>query len=345
VRIAVVGTGSLGTVVGALLTRGGLDVVMVDAREETVGALNESGARVVGNLDVTQPVRAVTPDGMEGLYNLVVYLAKSTYDEQALPQVLPHLGDESVLITLQNGVPEERVASFIGRERTLGGAVLWSAELLNPGVSRVTSDPEQMGYDIGELDGRVTERLQRVKSVLDHAGTANITTNLAGVRWTKLLFNVAASGMSTALGATGGEIMASDKAADAVIYIMIETILTARALGIAMEPMRGVDPGILLDIARQDMANTRNLLRGLIGDFQDAKASMLQDLEKGLPCEVDSINGYLSAMAAKAGVSVPVNDQVTQIIRDIQDGRLELGFSNLDLIALPPLSVYFQDLA
>ena len=78
-------------------------------------------------------MRALTPDGMEGIYDLVVYLVKSTYDEQALPQILPHLGADSVLITLQNGVPEEKVASFIGRERTLGGAVMWSAELVSPG--------------------------------------------------------------------------------------------------------------------------------------------------------------------------------------------------------------------
>jgi 2-dehydropantoate 2-reductase len=340
-KIAVVGIGSLGTVVGALLTRGGLDVVMVDANEEIVRALNNEGARLEGNLGLVQPVRAVTPDGMEGEYDLVVYLVKSTYDEQALPRVAPHLGEKSALITLQNGVPEEKVASFIGRERTLGGAVLWSAERLSPGVSRMTSDPDQMGYEIGELDGKMTGRIEMVKDVLDNAGSATITGNLAGVRWTKLLFNVGASGISTALGASGGRIMDDDKATDAVIFIMIETVLTARALGISMEPMRGVDPGVILDLARQDMGNFRNLLRGLIGDFRDAKASMLQDLEKGLPCEVDSINGYLSAMAAKVGVAAPVNDQVTQIIRDIQDERRALDFNNLDLIELPPVSAYF----
>ncbi|MEW6555146.1 MAG: ketopantoate reductase family protein [Actinomycetota bacterium] len=342
-RIAVVGCGSLGTVVGALLTRGGLDVVMVDAKEEAVAALNRDGARIVGNLEVTQPVKAVAPEGMEGIYDLVVYLAKSTYDEVALPQVLPHLGEESMVLTLQNGVPEERVASFVGRERVLGGAVMWSAEMIAPGVSRMTSDPEQMDYEIGELDGGVTPRLRQVKEVMDHAGKATMMDNLAGVRWTKLLFNVAASGMSTALGAVGSQLMESDKATDAIIYIMLETILTARALGVDMAPMRGVDPGILIDISRQDMDNTRNLLRGLVGDFADAKASMLQDLEKGLRCEVESINGYLSAMAAKAGVAAPVNGQVTRIIRDIQDGRLKLDFSNLDLIELPPLSDYFPE--
>ena len=203
-RIAVVGAGSLGTVVGALLTRGGLDVCMVDANREHVAALNRVGARITGKLDLVQPVRALTPDGMEGVYDLVVYLVKAVYDAQALPRVLPHLGEGSALITLQNGVPEERVASFVGRERVLGGAVLWSAELVGPGVSQVTSDPGQMGYEIGELDGGITRRIEGVKAVLDHAGTAVVTDNLAGTRWSKLLFNVAASGVSAALGATGG---------------------------------------------------------------------------------------------------------------------------------------------
>ncbi len=340
-NIAVMGIGSLGTVVGALLTRGGLDVVLVDADDEKTEVLNGQGARLTGNLDLVQPVRAVTPDGMDGIYDLVVYLVKATYDEQALPQIVPHLGKDSALITLQNGVPEEKVASFIGRERTMGGAVMWSAELTGPGVSRMTSDPGQMGYEIGELDGTITERTKKVKEILDHAGEAVISENLAGVRWSKLLFNVGASGISTALGAVGAQIMENDKATDAVLYIMMETILTARALGIKMEPIRGLDPVLLLDLARQDIGNLRNLLRATMGDFRDAKASMLQDLEKGLPCEVESINGYLSAMAAQAGVAVPVNDQVAQIIRDIQGGRRELAFSNLDLIELPPLSDYF----
>lgn len=341
-RIAVMGAGSLGTVVGALLTRGGLDVWMVDANEEHVGALNRNGARVVGEMELTQPVTAVVPGQMEGIFDLVIYQVKSTSDEAALPQVLSHLGPDSMLLTLQNGIPEEKVASFVGRERTVGGAVGWSAELIGPGISRLTSDPGQMNYEIGELDGEDTGRIRMVKSVLDNAGTASITGNLLGLRWTKLLFNVGASGASAALGATGAQLLESDKATDAVIFIMIETILTARALGIKMEPMRSMDPAILLDIVSEDLENARGLLRALFADFRDAKASMLQDLEKGLACEVEAINGYLSAMAAEAGVPVPVNDQVTRIIRDIQGGTLKCSFSNLDLLELPPLSGYFQ---
>jgi 2-dehydropantoate 2-reductase len=342
-RIAIVGAGSLGTVVGAMLTGADLDVSMVDANHEHVAALNELGARVVGQMELTQPVIAFTPDQMDGIFDLVIYQVKSTYDDTAIPAVLPHLGPDSILLTLQNGIPEEKIASLVGRERTLGGAVGWSAELMGPGISRLTSDPDQMDYEIGELDGAFTERIKAVKSVLDRAGRASITANLTGLRWTKLLFNVGASGMSAALGATGGEIFDSDKATDAVICIMIETILTSQALGVEMEPMRSVNPVILLDITREDPLNARNLLQALFADFRDAKASMLQDLEKGLPCEVEALNGYLSRVAAEAGVAVPVNDQVTRIIRDIQDGKLGLSFSNLDLLELPPLSSYFPE--
>ena len=340
-RIAVVGAGSLGTVVGTLLTRAGQDATMVDANREHVSVLGRDGARLVGTLEVTQAVRAVTPDGMEGIYDLVIYLVKAYRDEQALPAVLPHLGPESVLITLQNGIPEEKVASWVGRQRTLGGAVLWAAELLGPGVSRMTSDPDRMDYEIGELDGKVTDRLMRVKSVFDHAGRARITENLTGLRWTKFMINVAYSGMSTALGVAAGRILDNDKAMDATIRIMIETILTARALGIRMEPIRGMDTGMLLELAKQDAGGLRSLLRSAGSEFRDSKASMLQDLEKGLPCEVEGLNGHLARLASRAGVPAPVNDQVTRIIREIQEGRRAYKFSNLDLLEMPPLSGYF----
>ena len=126
-RTALVGAGSLGTIIGALLTRGGEDVVLVDVHEEHVQALNDRGARITGHAELTVPVNAVTPGGMDGIYELIIYLVKTVYDEQALPGVLPHIDEDSSVITLQNGVPEEKVASIVGGERTLGGAVGWGA--------------------------------------------------------------------------------------------------------------------------------------------------------------------------------------------------------------------------
>lgn len=341
-RIAVMGAGSLGTIVGALLSRAGLDVVLVDANEEHVDALNRDGATVVGTMEMTAPVRAVTPEGMAGAYDLVIYLVKSTYDEVALPKAVRHMGDGSALITLQNGVPEERVASFVGRERTMGGAVGWGATWMGPGRSELTTVPEGMTYDVGELDGAQTDRIRRVKEVLDNAGTAEITGNLVGVRWTKLLVNVAMSGLSTVLDCNYGDIVDDEKASLAALCVMLEALRTSQGLGIKMEPMQGVDPLVLIEITRESVENAMNVLKLIYGPHRSIVGSMLQDIKKGLPSEVDALNGYLSAKSSEANVPTPVNDQVTEMIRRIQTGDLAYSFSNLDAIDLPDLSTYLE---
>lgn len=327
----------MGTIIGALLARGGEDVVLVDVNDPHVKALNEGGAKIVGHMEAVIPVKAITPQEMDGIYDLVIYLVKTVYDKDALPEIMPFLSADSVVITLQNGVPEERVAAAVGRERTLGGAIGWGATLLEPGVSELTSEVEAMTYDIGELDGSDTERVRSVKGILDKAGQATVTANLAGVRWTKLMANVSFSGLGAALNCTYGEILDNDKAIVAAVSIIVETILTARALGITMEPMQGVDPGVLIDIIKESEENALNVVRMVWGRHRDLVASMLQDLRKGIPCEVDTLNGYLSDKSAQAGVSTPINDKATEIIRGIQDGKYPLSFDNLDMIEVRPL--------
>ncbi|MHB8896043.1 MAG: ketopantoate reductase family protein [Candidatus Geothermincolia bacterium] len=341
-RIALVGAGSLGTIAGALLSKAGLDIVLVDSNVESVNALNERGARITGHMELTTPVKAITPDGMEGTYDLVIYMVKSTFDDAALPPVLDHMGDDSMLITLQNGVPEERVASFVGKERTLGGAVGWGGTWLEPGVSELTSNTSEMTYDIGELDGTRTSRLEMVKEVLDNAGEAIITDNLIGVRWTKLLVNVSMSGLSTVLDCPYGGILDDDKAITAAICIMMETIRASQALGIKMEPMQGADPAIIFELVRQDIENAKGAVRFIWDPHRDIVGSMLQDCKKGMKCEVESLNGYMSRMSAEAGVATPVNDRVTQIIRKIEAGEVEPSFSNLEMIDIPDVKIYFE---
>ncbi|MBN2028409.1 MAG: ketopantoate reductase family protein [Actinobacteria bacterium] len=336
-RIALVGAGAMGTIIGALVTKGGEDIVLVDVNEPHVAALNDKGAKIVGHMDLTVPVKAVTPDGMEGTYDLIIYLVKTTYDDKALPEIVPFIGDKSMVITLQNGVPEERVAEVVGRERTLGGAIGWGATFIGPGVSELTYEPVEMTYDIGEMDGSVSERVEAVKAVLDKAGEAHISTNLAGTRWVKLMVNVSMSGLSTALDCTYGDILDDDKATIAALSIILETLKTAKALGIAMEPLKGVDPNVMVDVVKESEENAVKVFRMIYERAREQVASMLQDVRRGIPCEVETLNGYLSRKSAEAGVPTPVNDKVAEIIRGIEAGKYPLSFSNLDMIEVRPL--------
>ena len=109
-RIAIMGCGSLGTILGAYLNKAGLDVMMVDAWKEHVDVLNREGATVTGGVQMNVPVKACTPDQMDGIYDLIIYMAKQTFNDIAIPQMLAHCGDDTIICTCQNGLPELAVA-------------------------------------------------------------------------------------------------------------------------------------------------------------------------------------------------------------------------------------------
>ena len=138
-KAAIMGAGAMGTVLGAFLTRNGFPVDLIDSYPAQVDALNEKGASVVGCEELTVPVRALLPEQMEGIYDLVFLMVKQTNNEASLQALLPHLGENSTVCTLQNGVPELAVAEFVGRNRTVGGACRWGATFVEPGISELTN--------------------------------------------------------------------------------------------------------------------------------------------------------------------------------------------------------------
>ncbi len=336
-KTAVVGAGSLGTIIGALLAKAGRDVTLIDTNKESVAALNQKGAQVTGLMEITVPVKAITPEQMQGTYDLIIFTVKTTYNEAALSHLTKYLHDDSIVLTLQNGIPEDAVAAYVGAKRTLGGAVGWGATWIAPGVSQLTSPPEKMTYDVGEIDGKMSDRLQKIKDELEPAGVIITTDKLMGIRCTKLLVNSTFSGMSAVLGCTYGDILDNPKALACVAHIANECLQVVKALGVKPEPIQGVDVGILAFQNKQQMEKTFMIYQMAFGPHRALKASMLQDLEKGLPCEINTINGKVAEMGQKAKVKTPVNDKVVEIVTACQDGKLKPSMSNLDLFVLPEL--------
>lgn len=337
-KVAIMGVGSLGTIMGALMTKNGVDVTLIDANKAHVDALNSKGAKIIGKLDMTVPVKAITPDQMEGIYDVVFYLVKQTANSIALKQLLPHLGPTSAVCTLQNGVPEDAVAEIVGKERTLGGPVGWGATWVEPGVSMLTSDPEKMTYDVGELDGSITKRLEQVAELLNKAGKAEIVSNLAGMRWVKLLVNAKMSGLSAALGCTYGDILDNEKALTCATHIANETIQVAAKKGIKFEPLQGFDFATLAFSNKTERASKYPIFHKFFAPHRPLKASMLQDLEKGNKTEIDAINGVVSFYGKQVSVPTPVNDMVVQIIKGIEDKKYQPKMSNLNYFQIPNIS-------
>lgn len=323
-RAILLGAGSLGTIVGALVAKNGGQLTMVDANKAHVDALNQSGATVTGKMRLEHvPVHAITPDQMDGYYDIVILMIKQTYNKTALAQLLPHLKPDSVVCTMQNGVPEEAVGELVGPERTIGGTVGWGATWMGPGVSALTSDPDRMIFEIGETDGTLTPRLEQVQSILGLAGTCNIITNLTGVRWSKLLMNSTMSGLSAALGCTYGDIMDNDRAMECAACLTNELINVATARGIHLEVLfPGFDFYDLVFHNKSEMDRTIAWLRKFYIPDRPLKASMLQDMEKGIKCEIQQINGVVSHWGKQTGVPTPMNDTIVEIVTAFEAGQI-----------------------
>ena len=158
-RIAVLGAGALGTIIGGYLSAGGYDVELIARTKAHVDCLNHSGAKVSGTTNFSTPVKAVTPDELSGVYDLVLLLTKQLTNAAALQSILPFMNEDSVVCSLQNGIPEEDVAAIVGRQRVIAGSVEFGAELIGPGEALLTSEVEQVNkhaFQIGELDGSLT---------------------------------------------------------------------------------------------------------------------------------------------------------------------------------------------
>ena len=331
-RVAIMGAGSLGTVFGAYIAKAGRQVDFIDVDRAHVEALKSRGATVCGKVSFTVPVKALLPEQMEGIYDLVFYLTKQTNNDVALKQLLTHLGPNSVVCTMQNGLPEPAVAKYVGEERTIGCPVAWGAIWIGPGVSELASDPGHMEFDVGSISGEVTDKVRRAQAYLQLMCHTNAVTNLMGIRWTKLLTNATFSGMSSCLGCTFGEIMDNPFAMRCIQYIARETIAVAKAAGIEMEPVFGyrLDERLYFETDEQ-REETVETYQAVWTPHRALKSSMLQDLEKGRKSEINAINGVVCDYGRRAGVATPVNDKVVEIIRSIEGGTKAYTLSNLEL--------------
>lgn len=337
-RMGIMGAGSLGTIVGALLTKNGYDVDLIDVNVAHVKALNEKGARITGLMELVQPVKAITPDEMTGEYDILFYLTKTTQNESALKYVSKHLKTDGILVCMQNGIPEDAVADVIGKERVLGGIVGWGATLLEPGVSKLTSEPDKMTYDLGEIDGQDSERLNQVFEILKNAGQPEKTNNLIGIRWTKLTINSAFSTMSAVVAGPYGDVLDSAAALTCAAQIWRESLAVAGAAEVTPEPIQGFDIRVLDFNTQKELEQKIPIFHKLMGPHRNIRTGMLYDIEGGRAPEIDTYNGIICKWGKKAGVDTPVNKQVVDIVQGMWEGKHQIEPANVELVKLTVLA-------
>ena len=329
-RIAIYGAGSLGTILGAFISKAGIEIELINRNKAHVEALKNNGAQVVGTLQFRQPVVAYTPDEMNGLYDIVFLMTKQQHNKEVVQKLNSHLAPDGVLVTFQNGLPEMQIAEILGEERVLGCTVAWGATMKEPGVCELTSEPDALSFSLGAISEKRSKHFATVKDLLERMGTVDVEENFLGTRWSKLLINAAFSGMSAVLGCTFGEAAGPRDSRRVVQALIKECIDVCEAGGIRIEPVQGKDIVKLLNYTNPiKKAFSFFIIPIAIRKHAKLKASMLQDIEKGKLTEVDAINGAVSEYGRKVGCPTPMNDRVVDIIHKIEKGELKPEFENL----------------
>ncbi len=329
-RTAIYGAGSLGTILGAYISRAGVAIDLINRNKAHIEALQTRGAQVVGTVQMTQPVTAYTPDMMSGTYDIIFLMTKQQHNAEVVTMLKEYLAEDGVVVTFQNGLPEVQIADILGEERVLGCTVAWGATMQGPGVCELTSEPDALSFALGAISAKRNKHFDRVKELLTLMGTVEVEDNFLGTRWSKLLINAAFSGMSAVLGCTFGE-AAGDRQSRRVVQALIKECIDVCAKGgIRIEPVQGKDIVKLLDYHNAVKKAIAFLIIPIaIRKHAKLKASMLQDIEKGKPTEVDAINGAVSAFGRKVHCPTPANDRVVDIIHRIERGELKPCFDNL----------------
>lgn len=331
-RAAIYGAGSLGTILGAYITKAGRQIDLINRNVQHVTAMRENGAMVTGTVEFTQKVHVLTPDEMTGTYDIIFLLTKQQENAKVVTFLNDFLAPDGVIVTLQNGLPEQGIGEIIGENRVLGCTVAWGATMTAPGVSELTSSPDSLTFSLGTIARAPHKYLPAVRELLECMGEVTVDTNFIGTRWSKLLINSAFSGMSTVLGCTFGEAAAKMASRKIVLALIKECIDVCAAAGIKIEPVQGKDAVKLLDYhGPVKKAISLFILPIAIRKHALLKASMLQDVEKGKKTEVDAINGAIAAFGRKIGFPTPYNEMVTAVIHRIENRELHPSWDNLKL--------------
>lgn len=326
-RIALVGAGAIGTILGARMSKAGEDIVLADTYADHVKALNSKGATLSGHLNETIPVKAASPDQLEGTYDLLIMLTKQTALRESLQSLRKHTHEGTLVLTLQNGIPEDIAREFFALDKVWGGGVEFSATFAGPGCSELTCDPSNLAITIGRLDGTVPPEAEQLKRCFAGLADCHITDNLLGMRYTKLTDNSVFSGLPTALGCEVGDVLDSPEAMAVIAHLGREAGMIIEKLGIHPIELFGLQP-LMSNVGFTDEAGMQKVIKDywtpIYTPYRKQVASMLQDIRKGNRCEILFIDGKFVEKAKELGMQVPFLEKVVDVVSRLENKELSL---------------------
>jgi 2-dehydropantoate 2-reductase len=300
-NIAILGTGAMACLFGARLAPLA-DVTLLGTWAAGVQALAQNGIRFEnGTAEVTVPVRALDdPAGVQA--DVVLVLVKGYQTARAAQWAAHILGPEGLALTLQNGIGNlEQLVAAVGPERAALGVSMQGATLLGPGRVRHGGN----GPTTLATTPATQTRLEKIAALFERAGfETHLVDDARSLVWGKLVVNAAINALTAILRVPNGTLADSLDARVVMTAAAQEAANVAQALGITLPYPDPVDRAI--QVAQMTAAN---------------RSSMLQDITRGTPTEIETINGAVAKLAHELGIAAPVNETLLRLVRVIENGK------------------------
>jgi 2-dehydropantoate 2-reductase len=345
VKLTIIGAGAIGGLAGAYMARSGEDVLLVDRWAEHVATMNAKGLFIDGvRGDMRIPVRAATPDQLQGPLEAVLVATKSQHTIEAVRQILPLLTTDSFIVSFQNGFNEPDIQALLneagldGSHQVLGSIPNYGGALVNPGhIEFVHEGPIQLG----EMDGSNTRRLAELAGCLKSLTEVQISDHIWGQIWAKEVYSAQVV-FSALVDARIKDSLGVERWARVAGAIVREALEIAEANGIKVQAFDFFDPA---NYKPATAADTRRLLDNinhaiwLLKKDQKPEAHVFKKQGSGIwwdivyrnrPSEVRSSNGKLVEYGRRVGADVRLNERLCNMIYDIESGTRRLGFHNFE---------------
>jgi len=304
-RVVVMGTGGVGGYFGARLATSGCDVAFV-ARGRQLEAIRSQGLRVQSPLgDITVPQVTASDNPAElGKADLVLFGVKLWDTAQAAQLIRPLIGDDTAVVSFQNGVMKDDILKeALGAKHVIGGVCYIAATIAEPGVIRHTGTMQKLVF--GEYGGAVTPRIERFRDACVAAGIdVEIPASIEQAIWEKFVFLVALSGTTTLARTPIGPIRGNERSRAFFQDVMDEVVQVARAEGVPLPA----------DYAARRIAFADQLPATMT-------SSMHGDLERGSRLEVEWLSGDVVRRGKRLGIPTPCNRAVYDLLSIHSAGR------------------------
>jgi 2-dehydropantoate 2-reductase len=321
--VLVVGAGAIGGVTAAKMTDKVQRVTVLDANEEHVERMRKDGL-LIDDLGEERRVSLdahADTDRLDGPFDFALITLKAPHLKSALGPLLDR-GLVNAYVSLGNGLVQERIAGIVGEESLIWGTVEWGSTNLGPGhLARTTRGP----FIIGEPDGSVRDRTRLLADALGTVDEARVTENIRGQVWSKLLVNSAFSGLGAVSGLLYREVVADPDGKEVALPLWREGYDVGMAQNLQLEDVLGVPAEALVVRGPEDRERAEEALDVAMQQAGATKASMLQDLERGLKTEVDVINGGVVEKGREYGVETLLNSCVVELVHAMERGERRPG--------------------